>query len=406
MRIQSIEVKNFKSLDDFRLDLAKFTCLIGLNGSGKSTVLQFIDFLSQLVRGDMEGWLEERHWKLSELRSKLVPRKFNIEFCVRFVNDDGEPAGRWDATYRPSENCCTSERLDLRDFLLETTRDEVRIQTLRPKLRSKFKDQTIPLAFSYQGSILSALRMDLLPPSILKCKDLIAAIKSLELLSPTSLRQRTRESSGSLGLGGQRLASFLHELGSTKRAQLVSQLKKVYPQLTRLSAKILRGGWKQIEISEKYEGGGRVMLPPSKGRPVSEPRMTTEARHINDGMLRLMAILAELETENQFLLFDEIENGINPELVEFVVDKLVHARQQVMVTTHSPMILNYLDDDTARAGVMYLYKTPRGATQAIPFFSIPSLAEKLTVMGPGEAFVDTNLTQLADEIASLTPEEA
>ncbi len=133
--------------------------------------------------------------------------------------------------------------------------------------------------------------------------------------------------------------------------------------------------------------------------------MTTEARHINDGMLRLMAIFAELETENQFLLFDEIENGINPELVEFVIDKLVQARQQVLVTTHSPMILNYLDDETAKAGVIYLYKTPQGCTKSVPFFSIPSLAEKLTVMGPGEAFVDTNLTQLSNEIAEMPGKE-
>ena len=409
MRIQSIEVKNFKSLDDFRLDLAKFTCLIGLNGSGKSTVLQFIDFLSQLVRGDMEAWLEERHWKRSDLRSKLIPRKKNIEFCVRFVNEHDEPAGRWEATYSPFDNRCTSERIDLLDFLLETKRDEINIVNLLPKSRSKFKDRSIPLAFSYEGSVLSALKTELLPPSIMRCKELIGAIKSLELLSPAFLRQRTRESSGSLGLGGQRLASFLHEIGSSKRQELVRHLKKVYPQLMGLTAKSLRGGWKQIEISEQYEGSrimgidlGHLFKP---GVAIVK-RMTTEARHINDGMLRLMAILAELETENRFLLFDEIENGINPELVEFVVDKLTQARQQVMVTTHSPMILNYLDDDTARAGVMYLYKTPRGATKSIPFFSIPSLAEKLTVMGPGEAFVDTNLTQLAEEIASMTPEEA
>jgi hypothetical protein len=34
------------------------------------------------------------------------------------------------------------------------------------------------------------------------------------------------------------------------------------------------------------------------------------------------------------------------------------------------------------------------------------LAKKLTVMGPGEAFVDTNLTKLADEIAGLNGEGA
>jgi hypothetical protein len=69
------------------------------------------------------------------------------------------------------------------------------------------------------------------------------------------------------------------------------------------------------------------------------------------------------------------------------------------------MILNYLDDDTARQGVIYLYKTRGGETRAIPFFTIPSLKKKLEVMGPGEAFVDTNLTELAAEIAGLTKEE-
>jgi AAA15 family ATPase/GTPase len=132
--------------------------------------------------------------------------------------------------------------------------------------------------------------------------------------------------------------------------------------------------------------------------------MVTEARHINDGMLRLIAILAELESEYRFLLFDEIENGINPELVEFVLGALVSGDKQVVVTTHSPMILNYLEDETARRAVVYLYKSNRGHTKSIPFFSIPSLQEKLTVMGPGEAFADTILTELSAEIDTL-PEE-
>ena len=60
MQIEQFKVNNFKSLVDFQLDMPKFTCLIGLNGAGKSTVLQFIDFLGQQVRGNMKGWLEGR----------------------------------------------------------------------------------------------------------------------------------------------------------------------------------------------------------------------------------------------------------------------------------------------------------------------------------------------------------
>ena len=56
-------------------------------------------------------------------------------------------------------------------------------------------------------------------------------------------------------------------------------------------------------------------------------------------MLRLLTILAQTQTLHSFLLFDEIENGVNPELVEKLVNVLLNARQQVLVTTHSPMIL-------------------------------------------------------------------
>ena len=132
----------------------------------------------------------------------------------------------------------------------------------------------------------------------------------------------------------------------------------------------------------------------------------TEARHVNDGMLRLIAILAELESEHDFLLFDEIENGINPELVAFLIQILTDARQQIMVTTHSPLILNYLDDETAQESVVYLYKTEEGATKAIKFFDIPYIKKKLEVMGPGEAFADTDLIKLAKEIKNLPPKEA
>jgi predicted ATPase len=150
-------------------------------------------------------------------------------------------------------------------------------------------------------------------------------------------------------------------------------------------------GGRQIEIEEAPQGQG------------SFPRITTGAQHINDGMLRLIAIVAELASyEQRFVLFDEIENGINPEVIQFVIDKLVNARQQVLVTTHSPMILNYLEDEVAKEGVIYLYKSREGQTRAIRFFDIPSVAEKLTVMGPGEAFADTDLTALRDEIEAVT----
>lgn len=392
-RMSRLEVENFKSLVDFEMDLPKFSCLIGLNGSGKSTVLQFIDFLSQLVRGDIKGWLDQRKWKPADLKSRLT-KKVNVEFRVHFCDEHDEPAGIWEAVYSPSKKHCTKERIDLLDFVLEVNGGEIEAFCVKKTPPKGWKDWKSQITFSYEGSILSALKEDLLPPGILDCKKRIAEIKSLELLAPESLRQRTRESTPNLGHGGQNLASFLHEMSDSERLKLVTRLKKAYPNLQGLTAKSLRSGWKQLEISERYPGASSGF----------SQAITTEARHINDGMLRMIAILAELQSENCFLLFDEIENGINPEIVELIIDMLVETSQQVVVTTHSPMILNYLSDDVARKGVIYLYKTVHGFTKSIPFFTIPSLRKKLEVMGPGEAFVDTILTELADEISGLKQE--
>jgi predicted ATPase len=386
MRIHSVAVNNFKSLNDFRLDLAKFNCLIGLNGAGKSTVLQFVDFLARQVRGDLKGWLEERHWKPRDLTSRLTAKK-NVKFNVGLESGAGPVA--WSGTFNTTQLHCTYERVETPDASLEVEDGHLRI---RGRARNGSNGQGVvgePISFTYEGSVLSQLRRRALPESLLRFKNAIAGVKSLDLLAPQYLRQRTRESDGSIGLGGQRLSAFLHELGSEGRNRLRRRLRKVYPHLQALDTLSLRSGWKQLEIREDYSG----------------KRLVTEARHINDGMLRLLAILAELESKQHlFLLFDEIENGINPELVAFVIDALTSCRQQVLVTTHSPMILNYLEDEVARTGVMYLYKTKAGNTRAIPFFSIPSLAKKLTVMGPGEAFVDTNLTELAAEIQAVTGE--
>ncbi len=379
MRIASIHVENFKSLVDFDLDLAKFTCLIGLNGSGKSTVLQVIDFLSQQVRGKVDEWLEDRGWVAADLRSKLTAKK-KIEFRVRLADEDSDTPLSWQATFSPQRLRCSSEVVEMGSSRLEVADGRYRIE------RSGEPATPAEIPFTYQGSILSQLRDDVLGEELVRFKRFVGSIHSLEMLSPALLRQRTRESQGSLGLGGERLSAFLHELGRRGQERITARLREVYGQLIQLRTSSLRSGWKQLDVIESC--GGR--------------RMTTSARHVNDGLLRLCAVLAELQTSHQLILFDEIENGINPELVDFVVTALLEARAQVLVTTHSPMILNYLPDEVAREGVIYLYRNDQGHAQSIRFFSIPSMAEKLRVMGPGEVFADTNLVELADEIAGAT----
>lgn len=380
--IQKIRIDNFKSLVDFELNLTAFTCLVGLNGAGKSTVLQALDFISQQMRGNIEGWLDERQWKPRDIDSKLTAKK-NIDISVA-IDSKNYGLIEWSASFnRQSLRCTAEEAVCGSGRLLKVEDGELFLN--RGVKSVGWRQESQSIMFEYQGSILSQIKDNRLENELQILKDSLTNIRSLDLISPEHLRQRTRDSAGHLGLGGQKLSAFLHEQGSDARKRLLEKLQTVYPQLASIDTRSLRSGWKHLDIAEQF----------------AKKTLRTPARHVNDGLLRLLAVLSQLASNEHFLLFDEIENGINPELVEFLVDALVESEHQVMVTTHSPVILNYLEDEIAKKGVIYLYKNARGETQPIHLFDIPSLAEKLHVMGPGEAFIDTQLTELEEEIKSI-----
>lgn len=71
--IKSIRIINFKSIAAMTLELGPFNCLVGMNGAGKSTVLQAFDFLSHLMLGDMDAWLASLRIEL------LIPSDFVIK---------------------------------------------------------------------------------------------------------------------------------------------------------------------------------------------------------------------------------------------------------------------------------------------------------------------------------------
>jgi AAA15 family ATPase/GTPase len=377
--ITLIELDNFKSLVDFKLPLAKFNCLVGMNGAGKSTVLQGIDFIAQLMEGKLDDWLKERSWEASDLNSKFS-KKSNISFKV-VLKDELFGEISWSGSVNRSSLKCTQEVVEHNGVNILKLEDGHYALQLKKDGQKNERKESFSVMFDYQGSILSQLKDNLISETLVLLKVNILAVRSLDLLSPEQLRSRARSSEGKLGLGGQKLSAYLHEQGSDGQQKLKELLAAVYPKLDNIGVKSLISGWKDIEITEDFGGH----------------KLRSKARHINDGLLRLMAILSQLQSTNNFLLFDEIENGINPEIIQFLVNTLVETEHQVLVTTHSPLILNYLEDETAKTALVLLYKSSVGHTKAIRLFDLPAMAEKLTVMGPGEVFADTDLVALAKE---------
>ena len=380
IKLDRLLIDNFKSLNDFKLDFSEFTCLIGLNSSGKSTILQAIDFISQLMYGDITGWLNSRGWEANELKCKLINKK-NIAVLITFEHNN--TFYLWDLIYNPLLKKCTKESITsyknfdkLKDIFSVVDSKYMIVKDLETD--EKLEGNIIQ---DYEGSFLASLKPEFLPEAIQEFKTYIQHIYSLDLLSPQELRKRSQTGS-KLGLSGENISAFLNTFSKEQKDNLLKQLQKCYPNLEALNIKKFDDGLNSLELIEKF----------------GDKSITNEAKYLNDGVLRLIAILSQLQSQESFLLFDELENGINSELIEYLIDTLIASKHQVMITTHSPMVLNYIEDDVAIKSVHYIYKTEEGFTKSIPFFDIPSMKEKLELMGAGEVYIDTNLSDLYEEI--------
>lgn len=380
--IEAVTIQNFKSLGNVTLRLGKFNCLVGMNGAGKSTVLQALDLLAQLMHGNVDQWLAARGWVSKDLlcRTSHPPRSPLLVVHLRL--EDG----------RPLDWVAVLSRHTMRVIVEEAYVPNKKIFDVSGS-RLDLLGQRYEITQDYTGSLLASLKDSLLPPELKTLRDTIRNIRSLELLSPHLLRKRSRAQDKDIGAGGEKLSGFLATLKGEQKTQLLAVLRQFYPQLRDFRVANVRGGWKRLMVTEAVQ---------SADDPSQEKLLETEASQLNDGLLRILAMLAQANSQrNGMLLLDEVENGVNPEIVEKLVNALVNSPVQVLVTSHSPVILNYLDDDIAREAVQFVYKNPRGQTRVRRFFELPGIGDKLNYMGPGEAFVDTNLAALTDECVAL-----
>ncbi|MET3181718.1 UNVERIFIED_ORG: putative ATPase [Variovorax guangxiensis] len=401
--IKGFYIDNFKSLVDFRLppaphQLGAFTCLVGLNGAGKSTVLQAFDFVGHLANGQVATWLKQREWKTADLTSRFLKKKlilFELDIEV-----PGEGRIVWSGSFNTTEMRCTAETVTV-----DGVEQALHIkdgQLLVSGTDSKPSVQYPVRSMKYEGSTLSFIDVRDVHPALGVLKHVAANLRSLDLLSPQSMRRRAKEGAD-IGYGGERLGAFIHGLPARDKAALTKALKQFYPQVTELSTTALRAGWKDLRIVEQYD----IAQP-------TPSRLESDARQVNDGLLRVLAVLSQVSMQDPSdhayqpsglgqgcVLFDEIENGINPELMQKLVQLLLGAKRQVIVTTHSPLVLNYLPDAVAREAVLLLFRNSAGNTKVVRLFDLPSTQKKLTLLGPGEVFVDTHLEALPAEAMAL-----
>lgn len=368
--ITRIKVKNFKSLEDFELkEIGAFSCFIGLNGSGKTTIFQFLDFVRALLSGRVREWLEGYKWRPADIVT-IGSAKRSIEFEFDIQNNESKVCATWQARFNVQEMRCVYEKVVDEDGQILLYEDN--------KLKLHGKDYPLPPNFRQEGSICSFLNP--MPGGLQE----LLNTKFFGVLDPSAISQATQTGKknygGEVEGNGKGLTGFIATLKPECQRDLFLRLREFYHSAVDMKIRSQAYGWKNLLIAEAEKA-------------------YFDASHLSYGTLRLLLMLSQLYSHRTCVLFDEIENGINQELIHKLLAQLRNFNgKQVMVTTHSALVLNHLTDDEAKDGVVLIYKDANGFTQAVKFFQIPAIASMMEFLAPGQVMSQTDLVELSQKL--------
>jgi len=334
--INRIVIKNYKSLEDLSLDLKRFMVFIGPNNAGKSNLFDSLSFLSDLVKSDL-GVIRGRGGFEQIVFNGEIDRVISFEI---FGEMDIDRESRRYKYLIELEGDRFGGCFNRKELFLLLQDDEWR------KLLEFPTDQGTAVAWDEAGkqtgkigagrdrSYLSFFRDErLYPPLSLFSKEVQswAFFNFLPPLmrSPSPVRKEIQ-----VQRWGENLSVVLHALQTEhprRFAEVEDILKTIIPEVKELST-----GLTEHETSQTYvrlhEKSLKIPIP---------------AWEMSDGTLHLLAYLAVLLSPDPppLMCFEEPENYVHPRLLELIVDLLkgVSERAQVLVTTHSPYLVDHLE---------------------------------------------------------------
>lgn len=383
--IKSLWIDNFKGFQDFSIKFSSLTVVIGDNAVGKSSLLQVIAFLKYCCTASVEEYLKDRGVTVDDLGSKGLAK---IKRIMSFRTVFGFPQSEviWELTFTIDK---TNNIISLRtESVVEKSNDRETVwleYNMNGGSRLKRgQDVREPIGKGmYPGSLLKFIdergaKDDY--PVLIGIKNFFKESELLDLLAPQHMRKTVRGKERTLGMSGEKLPALIQQLSAGEKVGLLRDIKGTLPNLHEIRSVTGRAGWTHLETEEKY-----------KNRQIN-----IQASGISDGTLRLMALfsLNFLQKRGGITLLDEIEDGINSanikSCLEFLRRYCEENNQQVLLTTHSTVVLDYVEPDE----IYYLYHDESGFTCCKAFTELENVHEKLQFLYPGEIILNTSSAEL------------
>lgn len=379
--LKRVKIQGYKSLVDVEVNLQPLSVLFGPNASGKSNFLDALQLLSRIATS-------------SNLRSAFAPPNRGTPLESFTFGKDGIRGllAQEKVTFSIEVDVELSQRLidavnrqiqDVGKLMTTGETNKVVKESKSPLVREKFMNYRIKVEISPESQILRIVdevlnvsnQPELVGPIIwhgysdLETSSFLSPVYFLgspyllamrtELMSWNFFylepRERMRERTPlrevqHIGLMGEDIAAYLYTLSKVDEPQFRAverTLRMMIPSINGIETSVNNSGEVELNLIE-----GSTPIP---------------SRVLSEGTLRILGLLALSGAKEppSLLGFEEPENGIQPgrlRLVSSILETRAYLDTQVIVTTHSPTLIDIVPRNS-----LYVCRKKNGRTSIEPF---------------------------------------
>ena len=329
--IHRFRVQNFKSVVDVDVDLSPVTVLVGKSGTGKSSFVQALQFLRDVLITKPN--LQQSWPQLRPAMALDAPTTFCVEFSVAGITEKF----RYELSINKSgpSQAPDEERLSLGDKCLFH-------QTRAAQASKRWVVEPELIEVPTPGAIALG-RI----PSI---SEIVIAFTSLTsglgyyvffdkvLCQPVQENRRTGGLADDAGNFLDTLKDVVSNLQDLNvRKSIVAALQRVNPSIS------------SVELND-IQNPSRVLV----GHRFDGKTLALDLSQESDGFRRFYAHLLAIyqRPPKQTLIFEHPEDGIHPGALSLLAEEFKAApgegHGQVILTTHSPRLLDHFDEEQIR----------------------------------------------------------
>ena len=348
MIFKKLYIHNYKSFYHTTIELDKFNIIIGENNSGKSNLIDVLEFLDIAIEKDFYQAV-----KLKGGFEKILNYNYNEEnIIIELELEDNGFLER--VRFRVSKDISVISLIIYK--IMDNKLLPLHINASRNnKILSKIRDRI----FDYQDNIINSNSEKDLFYIQVNFKKNLSYLSNSYAFNTESIRENShKESIDMLQKDGSNLGKILFEI------------KKNSPNNFEIISNSMIGIVNEIEeitIQKSVESYNIGFCEPNKEIGINS---------VSDGTINLLATITALNQyndKNTLLAFDEPERYLHIKAINYLLDSFRTNKKQIIITTHSTQILKNANLDE----IIFIYRDSDGDTQSIRADKIDGLKDML-----------------------------